>query len=127
MCNYNATTPLDNLAFQKSSEKTYTDCYLMRGFVGGQWSFALDGNDSNGAQTSQGGEGGDDGATEHGVRLILKHEDRRLAVYCLGWESTEVCTSQKRKSAPLQACPKPNNTRVSPPPPPPPPAKLRTK
>lgn len=85
----------------------------MRGFVGGQWSFALDGNDTNGVET--GGEGGrdafgetigalqddgDHGVMEHG---FLNKEDRRLAVYCLGWESAEV---SQRLEKPLDVpCP----------------------
>ncbi|KEF59653.1 uncharacterized protein A1O9_04499 [Exophiala aquamarina CBS 119918] len=104
MCCYVPGTPFGDPEFQKSSQKTFTDCYLMRGFVGGQWSFALDGNDTGGVETGRGRvcdhdasgatetfqddeDDGDDEAMRYGM---LKKGDRRLAVYCLGWESAEV-------------------------------------
>jgi hypothetical protein len=58
--------------------KTYTDCYFAEGFTGGNWAYSMT---SNGIDELL-GEGGDE-------KVILE-EQRRLAVYPLGWESKEV-------------------------------------
>lgn len=61
----------------------------MRGFVGGQWGYVLDGNDTNGVEI--GGHNVPEANTlQAGTPGVLKEEERRLAVYYLGWESTEV-------------------------------------
>lgn len=57
--------------------KTYTDVFGMRGFVGGQWSYCLNTNDSTGMPL-------------HSEERTLPPAKRRLAVYPLGWESVEV-------------------------------------
>lgn len=59
--------------------KTYTDCYRMQGFVGGDWSYAVNTNDTNGV------------LVDEVDNRWVKEEDRSLACYCLGWESIEVC------------------------------------
>lgn len=60
-----------------STHKTYTDCYKTPGFTGGNWGYATNTNETKGGP------------------LTLKHDDmssekRRLAIYFLGWESSEV-------------------------------------
>ncbi len=58
--------------------KTYTDCYRMQGFVGGEWAYALNTNDTNGVLVDE-------------VRnQTVDEKERRLACYYLGWESIEV-------------------------------------
>jgi hypothetical protein len=58
--------------------KTYTDCYRMQGFVGGEWTYALNTNDTNGVLVNE-------------VRnKWLEEKERSLACYYLGWESIEV-------------------------------------
>ena len=58
--------------------KTYTDCYRMKGFVGGEWAYALNTNDTNGALTDEARE------------KWINEKERSLACYYLGWESIEV-------------------------------------
>lgn len=58
--------------------KTYTDCYKMQGFVGGQWAYSLNSNHPDGVALSD-------------ITTTLAQDDRRLALYFLGWESIEVC------------------------------------
>jgi hypothetical protein len=61
--------------------KTYTDCYKMQGFLGGQWAYSLKANHPNGVALSD--------------RNVLESDDRRLALYFLGWESIEVRLSSE--------------------------------
>lgn len=56
--------------------KTYTDCYKMQGFVGGQWAYSLNANHPDGIALSD--------------RHLLDSNDRLLALYVLGWESIDV-------------------------------------
>ena len=59
--------------------KTYTDTYKINGFNGGHWQYAIDTNESYGITSRQvPGE-------------PISEGERRLGVYCLGWESIEVC------------------------------------
>lgn len=67
-----------------SMHKTYTDCYQMQGFVGGDWGYAVNTNSTR---------GGDVDLAEG----RLEGEQRRLAIYFLGWESVEVCASSVQK------------------------------
>ncbi|KAJ4180903.1 hypothetical protein NW755_011438 [Fusarium falciforme] len=60
-----------------SMHKTYTDCYQMQGFVGGDWGYAVNTNSTG---------GGDVDLAEG----RLEGEQRRLAIYFLGWESVEL-------------------------------------
>ncbi|KIW50287.1 hypothetical protein PV05_11889 [Exophiala xenobiotica] len=69
--------PLSSPELQKSMHKTYTDVFGMRGFVGGQWSYCLNTNDSTGMPL-------------HSEERTLPPAKRRLAVYPLGWESVEL-------------------------------------
>lgn len=59
--------------------KTYTDAFKLQGFVGGDWAYAINTNESSGAPCGT----TTDGAVQEGAR--------RLGVYYLGWESIEVC------------------------------------
>ena len=56
--------------------KTYTDCYKMLGFVGGQWAYPLNANHPDGVTLTD--------------RSVLNSDNKRLALYFLGWESIEV-------------------------------------
>jgi hypothetical protein len=69
--------PLTDAAFRTSMHKTYTDCYRMQGFVGGDWSYTLNTNATGGNIMDR-------------SRERLEKEQQRLAVYYLGWESIEV-------------------------------------
>lgn len=69
--------PLSDPALCTSMHKTYTDCYKMQGFVDGQWAYSLNSNHPDGVALSD--------------RHVLDFDDRRLALYVLGWESIEVC------------------------------------
>lgn len=68
--------PLSDPALRTSMHKTYTDCYKMQGFVGGQWAYSLNANQPDGIALSD--------------SKILDSDNRRLALYFLGWESIEV-------------------------------------
>ncbi|KAH8691325.1 hypothetical protein BGW36DRAFT_327645 [Talaromyces proteolyticus] len=68
--------PLSDPALRTSLHKTYTDCYKMLGFVDGQWAYSLNANHSDGVALSDSN--------------ILDSDDRRLALYFLGWESIEL-------------------------------------
>lgn len=72
------TAPLADPALRTSMHKTYTDCYKMQGFVGGQWAYSLNANHPDGVALSD-------------ITTTLAQDDRRLALYFLGWESIEVC------------------------------------
>ena len=65
---------------ETSMHKTYTDCYQMQGFVGGDWGYAVNTNSTGGGDVDL-------------VEGRLQGEQRRLAIYFLGWESVEVCAS----------------------------------
>jgi hypothetical protein len=58
--------------------KTYTDCYFAGGFSGGNWAYSLNTNDF------------DELLREDTDEKAIPAEERRLAVYPLGWESKEV-------------------------------------
>jgi len=58
--------------------KTYTDCYKMQRLVGGEWAYSPNANDPNGVALSD-------------ITNTLEQDERRLALYFLGWESIEVC------------------------------------
>ncbi|KAJ4320200.1 hypothetical protein N0V84_005985 [Fusarium piperis] len=62
---------------ETSMHKTYTDCYKMQGFVGGDWGYAVNTNSTRGAEVDL-------------VQGRLEREQRRLAIYFLGWESIEL-------------------------------------
>ncbi|KAJ3523641.1 hypothetical protein NM208_g12376 [Fusarium decemcellulare] len=67
--------PFKDAAFRNSMHKTYTDCYRMQGFVGGDWGYAVNTNHT----------GGENVTSER-----LDGRQRRLAIYLLGWESIEL-------------------------------------
>jgi hypothetical protein len=91
MCAFVPTTPFNSPDFKKSTHKTFADCYLMRGFVGGLWGYVLDGNDTNGVEINSSEISQSQPDDSPTVTLdLLKDEERRLALYCLGWESIEV-------------------------------------
>src|SRR6266498_5608786 len=60
--------------------KTFTDCYLAQGFTGGGWGYALNTNDADGEKAD----------VVEGEKQVLNEEERKLAYYCIGWESFEV-------------------------------------
>jgi hypothetical protein len=61
--------------------KTFTDCYFAPGFIGGGWAYALNSNDAGGEVIS---------AAKDDVPTVLGEHERRLAYYCIGWETVEV-------------------------------------
>lgn len=73
-----ANAPVADAAFRKSMHKTYTDCYRMQGFTGGDWGFSINTNASEGR------------ALFPTKCERVDKQQRRLAVYYLGWESREV-------------------------------------
>lgn len=58
--------------------KTFTDCYFAEGFTGGWWKYAL--NSINLEEP----------LAEAGEENEVKVQERRLGMYCLGWETIEV-------------------------------------
>jgi hypothetical protein len=58
--------------------KTYRDTFGSLGFMGGHWAYAINTNDTNGVPYNVSPD------------TVVAEEDRRLGVYYLGWESTEV-------------------------------------
>lgn len=80
MLRFNEGTPIMSQDTRASVHKSYTDCYKMLGFVGGDWGFATN-------TTSV------EGHKDAGVVMSaepLPQKDRLLSVYILGWESIEV-------------------------------------
>lgn len=77
--NLSPAAPQSNADFKHSMHKTYTDCYRMQGFVGGDWAYAVNTNDTSGV------------LIESVRNQWVQEEERRLACYYLGWESIEVC------------------------------------
>lgn len=73
--------PLSNAALQKLMAKTYTDTYKVLGFAGGNWTYAVNANESAGVPLSEDSED------------LISEEERRPEVYFLGWESIEVSDS----------------------------------
>ncbi|KAH8669457.1 hypothetical protein BGZ60DRAFT_527941 [Tricladium varicosporioides] len=69
--------PLSDAELQKSMHKTFTDCYFAEGFTRGWWKYAL--NSNNLEQPLS------DVTEEQEVGV----EERRLGMYCLGWETIE--------------------------------------
>jgi hypothetical protein len=76
----NAAAPRFNTELEQSMHKTFTDCYLAKGFIDGGWGYALNSNDAD----------GEDLSVEENV---LDEKDRRLAYYPLGWNSLEASDS----------------------------------
>ncbi|KAE9367069.1 hypothetical protein N431DRAFT_418172 [Stipitochalara longipes BDJ] len=75
--NLSPNAPKSDADFKNSMHKTYTDCYRMHGFVGGDWAYALNTNDTSGILADE-------------VRNEwIGEKERRLACYYLGWESIE--------------------------------------
>ncbi|KIX95074.1 uncharacterized protein Z520_09384 [Fonsecaea multimorphosa CBS 102226] len=56
--------------------KTYTDCYGAAGFRGGNWSYALNTNETYGTATAA-------------LEEMIAPDERRLACYYLGWDGVE--------------------------------------
>ncbi len=77
------TAPVTDDDFKHSMHKTYTDCYGVPGFVGGEWAYAVNTNDA----------GGTSALVEYTRDQWLEEKERRLACYYLGWDSIEVCLS----------------------------------
>lgn len=73
-----STAPLQDEDLKTSMHKTYTDCYFAEGFSGGNWAYSMTTNNVI--------ELLDDVVEEK----VIPEEQRRLAVYPLGWESKEV-------------------------------------
>lgn len=71
-------TPIDNELFRVSVHKTFTDCYEWPGFVSGDWGYVNDTNDVLGEPL------------EANSSSEMPEDQRRLAFYLLGWESSEV-------------------------------------
>ncbi|KAJ9603264.1 hypothetical protein H2200_012042 [Cladophialophora chaetospira] len=84
--NLSSTAPKVDISFNRSMEKTFTDCYFAEGFKGGAWAYAVNTNDTDGTIVTD--AEGMEGEVEE-VEL-LKLEERRLACYYLGWESVEL-------------------------------------
>ncbi|EXJ66094.1 uncharacterized protein A1O5_10709 [Cladophialophora psammophila CBS 110553] len=88
--------------FTKSMHKTYTDCYHYPGFTGGNWSYAVNTNDTSGVALALDygvdGAGGAAAPTDKGDHQWNGKEEeeeevpepeRRLACYYLGWDTIE--------------------------------------
>lgn len=58
--------------------KTYMDTYKIKGFVGGQWAYTINTNETSGVACSAPMEGS------------VPEGAQRLGIYYLGWESMEV-------------------------------------
>jgi hypothetical protein len=61
--------------------KTFTDTYKLLGFTTGGWSYAMNTNETSGTLCNL------------STQPVVPLEERRLAVYILGWESIEVCSN----------------------------------
>jgi hypothetical protein len=59
-------------------DKTFTDCYLAKGFTGGGWGYVFNSNDSKGINVKPIQES------------LLNEKDRMLAYYMIGWDSLMV-------------------------------------
>lgn len=70
-------TPTSDEAVHAPAHKTYTDCFGTPGFVGGDWGYAVNTDEVQGAEFPS-------------DALDIADADRRLALYLLGWESAEV-------------------------------------
>jgi hypothetical protein len=80
--------PRSEPEFEASMEKTFTDCYFAPGFTGGAWAYASNSNDSSGESNT----------SSETTMNLLGEKERRLAYYCLGWESLQVsCKTLSRK------------------------------
>ncbi|KAF2667088.1 hypothetical protein BT63DRAFT_458051 [Microthyrium microscopicum] len=60
--------------FEKSMEKTFTDCYFAEGFEGGGWGYAQNTNDADGEEMNTSDS-------------TLPDDKRMLAYYMIGWKS----------------------------------------
>jgi hypothetical protein len=60
-------------------DKTFTDCYLADGFTGGGWGYCLNSNEADGVTIS-----------DKTLGIELEESQRRLAYYCIGWDSLAV-------------------------------------
>jgi hypothetical protein len=58
--------------------KTFTDCYLAKGFTGGGWGYAFNTTDADGIDISK------------TMSEQLPEIERKLAYYCIGWNSLAV-------------------------------------
>ncbi|KAM0080791.1 hypothetical protein ACKRZS_007058 [Fusarium odoratissimum] len=76
----NNDAPIRELPLSHPMRKTYTDCYRMQEFTGGDWGYTLNTNLVGGERDVLPGS--------RGSRLESK--DRKLAIYLLGWESIEL-------------------------------------
>lgn len=61
--------------------KTFTDCYLAKGFTGGGWNYATNSNNADGADI------------KFDSFKTLPEKETRLAYYVIGWDSVEVVTT----------------------------------
>ncbi|KAH8634235.1 hypothetical protein IG631_09635 [Alternaria alternata] len=80
--------------FERSMDKTFTDCFLAPGggMIDGTWDYAINTNDPAGEEVVVGKEAGS----------ILEVGQRRVALYILGWQSIEVMSLRKtHKNKPL--------------------------
>ena len=78
--NLKSDAPRLDESLEKSMHKTFTDCYFAPGFTGGGWNYAMDSNDAEGNHIIAGADG----------IGSIDDSQRRLAYYCIGWETTEV-------------------------------------
>ncbi|KAF4973184.1 hypothetical protein FSARC_436, partial [Fusarium sarcochroum] len=72
--------PISEMPLSHSMHKTFTDCYKMQGFSGGNWGYASNTNFVGGESIAV--------LDPQGSRL--DSQDRKLAIYLLGWESIEL-------------------------------------
>jgi len=73
--NLSPNAPQSNTDFKHSMHKTYTDCYRMHGFIGGDWAYSVNTNNTN------------ETLIDSEQHQWLPEKERRLACYYLGWES----------------------------------------
>ena len=59
-------------------DKTYRDTFGCPGFTGGHWAYAINTNATDGVPCHD------------SLDTVISEDERRLGVYYLGWESTEV-------------------------------------
>ncbi len=79
MLRFKEGAPVLDDAIRESVHKSYTDCFDMLGFVGGDWGFATNTTLVEG-----------DKAPAPTATTRLPQKDRLLSVFLLGWESIEV-------------------------------------
>ncbi|KAE9363533.1 hypothetical protein N431DRAFT_431749 [Stipitochalara longipes BDJ] len=74
--------PLKDADLKHSMHKTYTDCYFAEGFSGGNWAYSMTTNNVDELLSEE--------------QKVIPKEERRLAVYPLGWESKDHHTAYSR-------------------------------